>query len=369
MSTREKIIIRIVDLIIIFAIVWIFWYWHSLLVIRRNTLTSNLTGDSFIVLSELNQSSLKLLRQFLFQPLPRKRVLLVGDIMFGKGVAKLIDKNGADYLFKKISPSLDQVNFSVGNLEGPIISNTEKLSPQANIFVFATSSIKVLSLGKFKLLSLANSHILDMETEGLQETRDILKQQTIQPFGDPLDCSPNFIAKRGGIIFSGFNRISSHSCSDKKVIQAITSIKEANSHNFLIVFMYWGKEHSSTTTPEQEQLAHQAVDAGADLIIGSHPHIVERVENYKGRLIFYSLGDFISDRYVSKNTQEELGVEAIFYPHMILYKLWPIGNISSQLFLMENKPVDDFFSKLARKSDLNLRNQIKNGIIKTDLNY
>ena len=363
MSTREKVTIRVINLVIIFAIVWIFWYWHSLIVSQRNTATSNLFGDSFLTLSELNQHALKLIEKFLHQPLPKEKVLFVGDVMLGRGVDKLRLKHGEDYFLKKIYPSLHQIDFSVGNLEGPIVGNVPKLSSRSMIFAFSTSSINILDLGKFKLLSLANNHTLDMRKRGLEETRKILRQRNTIPFGDPLDCSSRFSSQKDNIIFMGFNRISDYPCPTKKIERTIASVRKNNPDKFIVVFIHWGKEYSPMTTVGQRKLAHQIIDAGSNLIIGSHPHVIEGIEEYKGKIIFYSLGNFIFDQYFTKAVQESLGVETILYPKMVLFRLWPMNSASSQLFFIKGKRKDEFFSRLSQISDSKLASQIKNGII------
>lgn len=369
MSTREKVIIRVIDLVIIFAIVWISWYWHGLIIIKKNTATSNLFSDSFIFLSRLNRVSLNSLDKLLSQPLPQKKVLFVGDIMLGRGVGNLISKYGEDYPIKNIKPLLSQVDFCIGNLEGPIVKDVPKLSSHSMVFAFGTSSLKFFSSANCKLLSLANNHTLDMKKDGLEETRGILNDNGIQFFGDPLKCNSDFIVQKDNIIFSGFNRISDYACPDKSIIGTITSLKNNNPHKFLVVVMHWGKEYSTSTTKEQRSLAHKMIDAGADLILGSHPHVVEGIEEYKGKLVFYSLGNFIFDQYFSKEVQEELGVETVFYPKMILYRLWPIQSTSSQLSLMTKEQANNFLSKLSQKSSSDLKQQITNGIIKNSLQY
>ena len=134
----------------------------------------------------------------------------------------------------------------------------------------------------------------------------------------------------------------------------------------MIVFLHWGEEYQLISSSSQRKLAHSLIDAGADLIIGSHPHVVQEIEKYKGKLIFYSLGNFIFDQYFSRETQKGLAVSLELYPSRIIYKLYPYTLFHSQPKLMNEKEREWFLNNLAEKSSADLRSQIKNGIIEIE---
>jgi poly-gamma-glutamate synthesis protein (capsule biosynthesis protein) len=83
--------------------------------------------------------------------------------------------------------------------------------------------------------------------------------------------------------------------------------------DFLVVFPHWGIEYQITASARQQELAHEFVDAGADLVIGAHPHVVEPVELYRGKAIFYSLGNFVFDQGLSFWTEHGLAVQVILH--------------------------------------------------------
>ena len=202
-----------------------------------------------------------------------------------------------------------------------------------------------------------------MEERRLAETREFLEKANINFIGDPLKCSDEFLFQKDNIIFFAFNKIYPSNCSDEEIINTIKSVKLKNPECFLIVSAHWGKEYQLKSSVIQQKLAREIIDAGANLIIGHHPHTVQEIEIYKDKLIFYSLGNFIFDQYFSKNTQQGLAVGLEINEDKLLFRLFPIQSKLSQPFLMEQKESEEFFEKLAERSNENLSEQIKNGII------
>jgi len=117
----------------------------------------------------------------------------------------------------------------------------------------------------------------------------------------------------------------------------------------------------------QQELAQQTIEAGADLISGSHSHIVQEIEEYQGKLIFYSLGNFIFDQYFSTETQQGLVVGLELQPARAIFRLFPIQSHLSQPFLMDKETTEDFLEKLAQKSSQCLSAGIEKGIIELSL--
>lgn len=290
-------------------------------------------------------------------------VLFVGDIMFDRGVEMLMQKSSFTYPIDFIKGFLGNFNFVVGNLEGPI-NETPKYFPDSSLsFSFDKKSVESLKNGNFSLISLANNHTLNMEREGLLETKKILQENDIAFTGDPIECDSDYIYQRDGITYYGINVTFPSNCSSKEIVSQIDDIKFYNPETFLIVLIHWGVEYKTTNSKEQESLAHAIIDAGADLIIGGHPHVVQNVEQYNNKLIFYSLGNFIFDQYFSKETQEGLGVGIDIYKDRKVYSLYPIINKLSQPKLMEEVERNYFLNSLSEKSSKELKESIKNGKI------
>jgi len=290
-------------------------------------------------------------------------ILLVGDIMLDRGVESLIKKNSVIYPFQKISQFLRGIDIVFGNLEGPIVKEPQNFSFDSLKFNFSHQAADGLSWANFNLLSLANNHTLDRGENGLKETKQFLKEKNIDFVGNPLKCTEDYSFKKDDIILLAFNKTFSFGCSDEEIINTINLIKSSNPKNFLIVSVHWGEEYQEKNSISQRELAHKIIEAGADTIVGHHSHIVQNIEIYKSKPIFYSLGNFVFDQYFSKETQEGLAVGIEVYNNRIRYRLFPFKSHQSQPSLMDQKETNQFLKELALKSSPELLDKIKDGII------
>jgi poly-gamma-glutamate synthesis protein (capsule biosynthesis protein) len=228
-------------------------------------------------------------------------------------------------------------------------------------FAFSPKALEGLKFANFNLLSLANNHTLNMGENGLKQTREFLEKENINFTGDPIDCTGKFIYKENNIIFLAFNKTFNSSCGDEKIVETVQSIKSQEPEKFLVVSLHWGQEYQTKSSVSQKNLAHKIIAAGADLIIGHHPHVVQEIEIYKNKLIFYSLGNFIFDQYFSEETQEGLAVGLEIWPDKNIFLLFPIQSEMSQPFLMEQKEKEIFLKNLAGMSSGDLIGQIEKG--------
>ncbi|GAI65638.1 unnamed protein product, partial [marine sediment metagenome] len=200
-----------------------------------------------------------------------KTILLVGDIMLDRGVEDLIKQNSIYYPFQKIGHFLRGVDIVFGNLEGPIVKNPPELSDNSLKFAFNPEVIKGISWCNFNLFSLANNHTLDMGKEGLEETKRWLRKYHINSVGNPLSgnlSSQDFSFSTDKIIFLAFNQIFPFAIREEEIIKTTKTVKSLNPDNFLIVSLHWGEEYKLINSSAQQKLAHQLIEAGADLIIG-----------------------------------------------------------------------------------------------------
>jgi len=298
-----------------------------------------------------------------------KTVLLVGDIMLDRGVENLIKQNSIYYPFRKISHFLRGIDIVFGNLEGPIINNPPEFPANSLKFAFNPEVVKGASWCNFNFFSLANNHTLDMGKEGLKKKKKWLRKYQINFLGNPLSGSSNNLDSsffRDNITFLAFNRIFPFKFKEEEIIKTIKMVKSSNPDNFLIVSLHWGEEYKLINSTAQKKLARQLIETGADLIIGHHPHVVQNIEKYKGKLIFYSLGNFIFDQYFSPDTQQGLAVGLEIYPKNLVYRLFPLQIKLSQPVLMKQNRASKFLIQLAKRSDDKLVDEIKDGIIKIE---
>ena len=290
-----------------------------------------------------------------------EKIAFIGDMMFDRGVERLMLRNSFTYPVDLIKGFLNKFDMVVGNLEGPINEEPGDFTDSSLKFSFDKRTLESLNAGNFSVLSLANNHTLNMGSEGIAETRSILTEAGINFTGDPIICDIADIYQKDGIAYFGINKTYSFNCSDKEVVNSIEEYKFYNPESFLIISIHWGNEYQKTNSPQQQKLGRAMIDAGADLIIGHHPHVVQNIELYNEKLIFYSLGNFIFDQYFSKETQQGLIIGLEIYPEEKIYSIYPVESILSQPQLMEE--VEEFLEELASNSSEELRESIKEGKI------
>ena len=242
----------------------------------------------------------------------RATILAFGDMMLDRTVyLKAKEAKDFDFPFLKIDSFLKNADLRIVNLEGPI-TNFKSVANTINRMRFTISPEFLEPLAnRFEILCLANNHLLDFGENGYEQTKQYLDGAGIKYFGDYKNRKENL----SQIIFRnkikiGF--IGYHALADKNLEAVIGEIEKLKSQtDFIIVFAHWGAEYIKDPSSSQKEEARMFIDAGADLVLGSHPHVVQASEEYKGKKIFYSLGNFIFDQYFSQDTMQGLGVEIL----------------------------------------------------------
>ncbi|MEK9185022.1 MAG: CapA family protein [Patescibacteria group bacterium] len=263
-------------------------------------------------------------------------ILAFGDLMLDRGARFYMNKYGSDYPLKNIHELLKNNDIVLANLEGPITSNPSKTINKNNAplqFTFSTTTALLLKNEGITMLGLANNHTLNFGNAGLKETKKYLMENGLDYFGDPSNTGEISIIKEINGMKIGF--VGYHEFSYKNYDKIISEIIRLRSiADFLIVSAHWGIEYNKNYTKDQQKKAHQFIDAGADLVIGAHPHVVEPVEIYKNKHIFYSLGNFIFDQDFSYDTTHGLAVRITIPAKNIgetKYDLIPLSIIKSQV--------------------------------------
>jgi gamma-polyglutamate biosynthesis protein CapA len=240
-------------------------------------------------------------------------ILFVGDMMFDRYIRRKANENGYDAIFQNVREMLLEADLVVGNLEGPVTSYAS-VSPERNTgpehfqFTFDPAVASLLYRHNIRAVSLANNHMFDFGREGIAQTRQYLEESNVGFFGDPQMQEHYFLDMNvEGISF----RFIGYSEWTHTVEEIIPLIRDSHS-DFTIVVPHWGDEYVLTPNQKQVDLAHTFIDAGADLVIGAHPHVIQTVEEYNGKKIFYSLGNFVFDQYFSNDVRCGLVVEATF---------------------------------------------------------
>jgi len=294
-----------------------------------------------------------------------KRMLFVGDIMMARGVAQLTEKYGLEYPFFNIRPLFYLFNWNIiyGNLEGPVRTEAKPVSLFSVRFDYSPEIPQLLAKLGFNLLNIANNHMADQGYSAIDSTRKYLEENHIFPLGDYSDCSLKYKYQKDNFIFLGANLVYKSKYCVQDLLQEIKELKTKDTNLYVIVTPHWGTEYTSSPDDFQKQTAHQLIEAGADLIIGHHPHVVQAIEEYQGKLIFYSLGNFVFDMYFSQPVQQELALGFEWQLTQETFYLFPLQSNKSQLSFMTAEEQTKFFNSLAQISTPSLADQIKKGVI------
>lgn len=231
---------------------------------------------------------------------PHATVIFGGDMMFDRSVRTAVDEQGGDFLFNCIDGTLEGADLVVANLEGPITDNdsqsvgSQEGAPDNYVFTFPPSTAVLLLKHHVEIVNLGNNHILNFGIDGVHSTIAALDAAGVQHFGDPLTQSVASTTIKGvNLAFINYNEFAGGTAA-----ATVEQIQIARlSGQVPVVYAHWGIEYATTSPQYVHTLAHEFVDAGAAIVIGSHPHVVEDHETYKGVPIYYSLGNFIFDQY------------------------------------------------------------------------
>lgn len=254
-------------------------------------------------------------------PPPRADIVFVGDMLFDRSIRTVIEQHGGDYVFSCMDPILSQADLVVGNLEGPITDNpsvsqdSEPGDGNNYTFTFPPSTAALLYAHNVRLVSLGNNHIMNFSLDGLMQTERYLDAAGVGHFGDPDKPEAERVAHVtvNGVSFAFVNW--SDWTSDKTDHTVAQVREEAGAGRVVVVYSHWGEEYATTSPERVQRLARQFVDAGASLVVGSHPHVVQQHEIYHGKDIYYSLGNFIFDQYWIDEVDHGLVLDVAFGPN------------------------------------------------------
>lgn len=250
---------------------------------------------------EKSNSNIEKVNQEIVKPVERKSITIsfAGDVTMGnyKGSPyygtfdnEFQNRGGDfDYFFENVKDVFADDDLSVLNLEGPL---TTAQNAKVKKFAFKgdPSYVNILKSGNIEAVTLANNHSEDYFEEGMKDTKFILDENDIKYFG----LGEKAIVETNGIKVGllGYNGWSENYTKEnldnmKRDIESLE--KEAD---MVAVYFHWGVEKSYSPNQTQKDFAYNAIDYGSDLVIGSHPHVLQGIEEYNGRYIAYSLGNF-----------------------------------------------------------------------------
>lgn len=233
-------------------------------------------------------------------------IISTGDIGLVRDINNEIQKRqDPNYPFLKISDYLKNADLTITNLEGPLINNCPIILTGYK-FCGEDTNVKGLVYAGIDAASLANNHSTNFGLDGLSQTSTVLKSSGITPFGQNNDIEYlNIKGKKValiGFVELGNNWTGLNNATPENVAELVSEAK--TKADIVITAFHWGVEYTRKPTQNQVNLAHMAIDNGADMILGNHPHWIQENEIYKDKLISYAQGNTIFDQDWSQETKE-----------------------------------------------------------------
>jgi poly-gamma-glutamate synthesis protein (capsule biosynthesis protein) len=250
-------------------------------------------------------------------------ICFTGDVLLDRGVRKKIERGGIDSLFKDAKPLFLSSDAVVINLENPV---TKRVSPLNKRYVFRAEPewLPALRGQGVTHAALANNHTIDQGREGITDTYNNLTAAGITPIGYGVNqqeaCKPCVIEKEGVnekvAIFNSFllrvedwevmeNEVGVCQAPVEKISGDVKAFKKSHPNYRAVVLLHWGIEGMKEPAERQRAEARMLVDSGADAVIGHHSHVIQSEEIYRGKPVFYSLGNFVFDQ---KHGERETGL-------------------------------------------------------------
>ncbi|MGP1550054.1 MAG: CapA family protein [Prevotella fusca] len=247
-------------------------------------------------------------------------IVVTGDLLLDRGVRQKIDMAGVDSLF---TSAIDSVflssDFVIANLECPVTKIRERVFKR---FIFRGEPEWLPTLRRHGIthLNLANNHSIDQGRSGLLDTQEQVKKAGMIPVGagrnmeeaaEPILISTTprhiWLIPSLRLPLENFPYLPKKPCVNQENIDSltvrVTRLRAADARCYILILLHWGWEHHLKATPQQREDARRLIDAGADAIIGHHSHTLQTIETYRGKPIYYGIGNFIFDQRKPANTR------------------------------------------------------------------
>ena len=283
------------------------------------------------------------------------KVYIVGDIMLGRDVERIMKREGDAHPFLGTKALVSSADLAVGNFEATV-PEWHVVTPAFNFKLSVKKEyMKQLHHVGFDVLSLANNHSYDFDLEGYAHTKKVCSEYGMECIGDQTEDS-GLLTYTTDIGSTRFGILALYAVDREPDTEAVLVALEklTSTSDYQVVFIHWGEEYKLKHTEGQEVLAHSLIDAGVDAVVGHHPHVVEDIEIYNGKPIFYSLGNFIFDQYFNNEVQTGLTVQLTFEWDSVTYNLIPVSSIESraQPHILPVDSRDSYVEELLARSNV-----------------
>jgi poly-gamma-glutamate capsule biosynthesis protein CapA/YwtB (metallophosphatase superfamily) len=249
------------------------------------------------------------------EPLRRVHLVAVGDVMLDRGVGAAIRKRGPQSIFECVRDQLRAGDITFANLESPLSARGPH-APKDCVFRADPATAAVLIDGAIDIVSVANNHTLNSGRRTLMDTLDVLDRNGILYCGArrQSDTSwwPVYVNVNGlRLAFMAYTDLSfthgAYNKVDADMSNLVEHIGETDAKcDLLIVSFHWGEEYQRDPSRRQRDVARAAIEAGADLILGHHPHVLQGMAAYRGAPILYSMGNFVFDQRTGEKMESAI---------------------------------------------------------------
>jgi poly-gamma-glutamate synthesis protein (capsule biosynthesis protein) len=250
-----------------------------------------------------------------------RTIVATGDIIPARSVNNnVVTRNDPDWPYEKVKQQMTAFKSDILfiNLESPLINNCPTTS-EGMIFCGTKANVEGLKYLGVTVANVANNHFANYGLQAIQDTISLLTNNGILTVGS---TNPGFVKINGKTFaFLGFNDIGAPEkgiawANNETIQKEIAEAKQKA--DVVIVQFHWGTEYLAQPDANQLNLGHLAIDSGANLVIGNHPHWIQPVEIYKGKLITYAHGNFVFDQMWSQKTREGVVGKYTFYDDKLI---------------------------------------------------
>lgn len=285
---KKKFLPSILILITVLLIIPSYFSWHNHTKIQTKKSIENSSVSSKDT-NNINKKENKLISEIILSSVGDCTIGHDNKFPFENSLPYQLKIHSGDYsyFFKNTIDIFKNDDLTTANSETTFTDSTKKANKQ---FTFKASLdyVKVLSLGGVEAVNISNNHIYDYLNKGFEDTKNTLKSENIGFFGENNIWTTEIKSLKLG--FLGYTGFGYDNRFLKKIKDDIAVLKSQG--RIVIINFHWGEEAKYYPNETQKYLAHFSIDNGADLIIGHHPHVIQGIENYNGRTICYSLGNF-----------------------------------------------------------------------------
>lgn len=292
-------------------------------------------------------------RRHLFQSIPLYdpatsviEIAAVGDLMMSSWIVEQVAEKGVDYPFDSTRIVLQKADLAIANLEAPLTQKGERFFNKTYTFKVPPDFISGMSNAGFDVFTLANNHIVDFGCEGLTNTIYTLRNAGIQysGAGDNINraCEPAFVSVNDvKVAFLGFSMTypqefwaTSTRCGTcyptEELLYTLVTDCESRA-DITVVSFHWGAEKHTYPRDYQMEYGRAAIDYGADLVLGHHPHVLQGFELYQGKLIAYSLGNYVFGSYSYAAKTSAMVVIKLDHQGLIMARIIPLNVFNAEV--------------------------------------